>query len=413
MRNGFLLYVTGLFLALSCLPAYTQQPEPLGDAARRLRAEKEAASKSLDAARAAALDPQKADVLPHITTGPITQLQLFTWLAAEMASEDLVFELHNRGIAFEPDDLFSENLASVTTSASIAGAVHAARRTSDSQTTNSSALSAIVSVGVSVKNHDYDEALLRMRPLFENDPQNPDLYFALGNIFKNLDYLDRETWALSRAVELAPAFPYSHGQLSFAYYQMDDSEDAIREARAMLKLVPNSSDAHKFLGLAFFVKNDYVDATVEYTKALLLNPKNANVHYDVGVLWAAQNQWEMAIPAYQKAISLETGRWFYYNNLGIALGHAGRVEEAVATFQKGMAIAPGRPEILQSYGAMLCRSGSHEEAISVFSELLQANPEWNSARPCLYNALMKMGRTEDAKKVKEDYIQYSPDHRPW
>jgi predicted Zn-dependent protease len=69
--------------------------------------------------------------------------------------------------------------------------------------------------------------------------------------------------------------------------------------------------------------------------------------------------------------------------------------------------------MLQSYGAMLCNSGRSAKAIEIFEVLLATTPDWNMARPCLYRALMSVGRTAEAQQVKEDYAKYSPDHSTW
>jgi predicted Zn-dependent protease len=76
-------------------------------------------------------------------------------------------------------------------------------------------------------------------------------------------------------------------------------------------------------------------------------------------------------------------------------------------------LAPGRPEILQSHGALLCNYGQNDQAIEAFTSLLQSTPDWNLARPCLDQSFMRTGRTEEAERVKEDYIKYLPDQESW
>jgi Flp pilus assembly protein TadD len=112
-------------------------------------------------------------------------------------------------------------------------------------------------------------------------------------------------------------------------------------------------------------------------------------------------------------VSLDPSWASYFSNLGIALGRVGKVDAAVAAFEQGEILAPGNPEILQNHGALLCNHGLNDEAVEVFTSLLESAPEWNLARPCLYKSLMRTGRTEQAARVKEDYIKYSPDHESW
>jgi hypothetical protein len=94
----FLLFVIPSLLCpflLSVQHLCAQQDQSLGDAARRLRAEKaEEASK--------VGPPDWATAPPQANHEPISDAQLIGWVAGGVPPEDLITELHNRGIAFLP-----------------------------------------------------------------------------------------------------------------------------------------------------------------------------------------------------------------------------------------------------------------------------------------------------------------------
>jgi tetratricopeptide (TPR) repeat protein len=409
------------FILLTLLPSFiismrAQQAKSLGDVGRPTPEQKENANGAMLPRQPAGEAAQSA---------PVTQMQLFAWLAGGLSTEDQVRELRARGIAFEPDEACLRDLAAAGDEALLISELHAAQRhlsvspaqnaataTKNADSTQS-ALVQMMKVAMAVKKADYRVALRLMTPLLQSDANNPDLLFALGTIFNEMEDWDNASRAFARAVELAPQFPYGHGQLSLMYYQMGEAERAEAEAQAMLKLLPQSSDGHKFLGLALSAEDDDEGAFQEYAKALQLNPNNGMVYYDIGVLRAAQKDWEEAIVAYRRAIKIGPAHWYFYNNLGIALSRVGRVDEAIKAFDKGLELAPQNPELLQSYGALLCNSGRDEQAVELFTKLLAATPDWNMARPCLYRSLMRLGRADEAKQVKEDYTKYSPDHSPW
>jgi tetratricopeptide (TPR) repeat protein len=414
------------FIVLTLLPSFiipmrAQQAKSLRDVAQRAHEPKQNVHGALLPKQA-----QPADEAAQ--SAPVTQMQLFSWLAGGLSTEDQLRELRARGIAFEPDEACLRDLAAAGDDALLISELRAAQRhlsvppaqnaasaptkNADSTPTQS-ALIQMVKVAMAVKKEDYRVALRLMTPLLQSDANNPDLLFALGNIFNEMEDWENASRAFARAVELAPQFPYGHGQLSLMHYQMGEAERAEAEAQAMLKLLPQSSDGHKFLGLALSAEDDDEGAFQEYAKALQLNPNNGMVYYDIGVLRAAQKDWEEAIVAYRRAIKIGPAHWYFYNNLGIALSRVGRVDEAIKAFDKGLELAPQNPELLQSYGALLCNSGRDEQAVELFTKLLAATPDWNMARPCLYRSLMRLGRADEAKQVKEDYTKYSPDHSPW
>jgi tetratricopeptide (TPR) repeat protein len=405
------LWLAIVVIALVSLSIGARAQESLGDVARRYRVDKQ---------NAAAPNTSGAQTSTRVgegqsEAGPVTEIQLFAWLAGGLSNEDVIQEVHTRGIAFEPDASCLKNLVTARDDASLARVLDEFRRhdVTAPEEQKPEIVRHAVEAAIAAKRKDYAAALIHLRTALQVDLNNGDLYFAAGYSFGQLEHWGPAALALTRAIELNPGFPYGHGLLSLAFYNMQDGDRAEAEARIMLKSLPNNSDAHKFLGLAFSAQEDYNGALAEYAEALRLNPKNALVYYDIGVVRAAQSDWERAIDAYQQAIKTAQVDWYVYNNLGIALGRVNRVQEAISAFEKGRARAPNRPDLLQSYGALLCNHGYNAQAVEVFTHLLATTSDWNMARPCLYRSLMKLGRTAEAEQVKQDYIKYSPDHTAW
>jgi tetratricopeptide (TPR) repeat protein len=402
MGNRPLFVRASLLLFSIAIPAAAQQSEPLGDVAKHLHAEKGGAaiSPELPGKQDYRSETAKENPKSLSFSEPISQLQMFAWIAGGMAQEDLINEIGSHGVTFEPDEACFSALTETGNAALAKELGMAQRHADDGQLKNDEATAQIVKTAISVKKKDYQAALRQISPLLELEPANPNLLFALGNIFGKLGSFDNVVRAAVRAIQLEPDFPHAHGQLSFAYYRLGDGEQAVNEARAMLRLLPNSSDGHKLVGLGLSAQGNDAGALLEYDKALELNPKNAAAYYDIGLIRNQQHDWELAITAYQHATVLDPSVWFYFNNLGIVLGKVGRVEQALAAFEKGRAVGPDEPELLQSYGSQLCSAGRETQAIEVFTSLLQKVPEWNMARPCLYRLLMRAGHAEEEKKVK-------------
>ena len=404
MRRYWLLCLALVFAA--ALQALCQESQSLGDIARGARQQKQKAALGTSAA-----DSSTPDAL---SARPVTRLQLFAWLASQSESEDIARELRSRGLSFDPDDNFVRDFTAAGADSSLLDELKKAERhpatdpASDSET-----LQSIKTAALAAHERNYADAMRPLRDALQRDPNNPDLYFALGGLMRETEDFPGAVWAFTRCTQLAPAFAPAHGQLSYAYFRIQESEKAIVEARVMLKLQPDSAEAHKLLGLALAAAGDDDSAMREYQTALNLRPDYANVYFDMGQVRAREKNWPLAISFYRRALDLGRSNWYYYNQLGIALGRDGRIDEAVAVFKKGIAFDSGRPEIRQSYGALLCNNGRYKEAVVAFRELLQLEPDWNMARPCLYRSLMSTGKTAEAEKVKQDYIKHDPNHESW
>ena len=402
MKARSILFLSVILLV--SLPNFSQDSESLGEIARHARQEKAAAEHE------AAVQGVSA---AHQALGPITKLQLFAWIPGA-SSDDLTVDVKSRGIAFDLDDVTVRDLSSAGADPSLLEALRKAVRHPEAISGSGLVMETDVKdAAVAIKKDDFSGALRLLRKALQRDPHSPEILFALGNVFRKMEDWQNAGWAYSQVVESQPDLGYAHGQLANVECALDDGEGAVGEAQAMLKLLPNSADAHRFLGRGLEAEERYEEALRAYDQSLAIRPNDALVFYDIGIVRKDQNNYLAAIASYQRAIDLDSSKWYFFNNLGIAFRRLGRTDEAVAAFENGKALAPQRPELLQSYGATLCDAGRYEQAIVQFTELLQTTPDWNMARPCLYRALVRTGRTEEAERVKEDYKKYSPDGESW
>ena len=341
MRSRFICSVVIELVVLFVVSTFAEQTESLGDAARRLRLEKQNASQPTIVPDGSAKPSQVNGVTLVPFGGPVSRLQILAWIVGGVSEEDLVYELKTSGLSFEPDDACLREIGAISSDRVTHELETAPKHLEGSQSNKSDAVEQMSKVATAAKKKDYRGALNVLKPLLQADSSNPDLLFAVGGILIAAEDWSRSMMVLARAIQVSPDFPYAHGQLSYSYYRMGSGEAAVSEARIVVKMRPNSSDAHKLLGLGLSIEEDYSGALKEYNEAIRLNPNNANVYYDIGVMRVDQNDWESAVTAYQKSLKLKPGNEKVYNNLGIALDKAGRLNDAIEAFEKRSRL--GRP----------------------------------------------------------------------
>lgn len=393
-----------------------QNAESLGDAARRIRAQRQ---KQRSAHHHAPVQ-QPAPAAPSATAAPsapiprppFTDLRLLALVAGDMPSQEIIAELGARGIDFDPDPEYLEKLNQIEGGPIAEALRKAEHRVARGKNRHAEEATILADAGFAMRRQQYGNAVRTLQLAAQAHPDSPELYFLAGRIFRQVaDWRDaRQSFA--RAVALDPGFAWAHGELSFALYQIgqvepsDGGAAAVREARAMLSELPKSADAHKYLALALTLARDYDGALAEFDKALVLNPRDPSAFFDVGVTRAGQLDWPRAIVGYQRAIELDPAQWNYYYNLGIALKAAGRLNEAILSYQKAKSLAPDQLSIRQNLGNAYCAAGRAPEAIAELTELLKIDPGWNMARPCLAQALRQVGKSADADKVEREYARY-------
>jgi len=400
MRIKILCLTIALLLFGSLLPAQDSE-QPLGDVARQARA-----------ARAHA-----ADSVPRISTAnsprhgnePVSDFQLLAWIVGGMPTGDLLLELNTRGISFEPNQFYIEQLRSVCAGAQLIAALQKTPRyASAERASDAEALNVLTEAGFALNRGQYLKASQAIVRLLRRDPNNADLYVALGNIFREGGDFENGAQAYSRATDLEPNLAYPHGQLSYMYYKMRDGRSAEAEALKMLALQPKSADAHKFLGLALQQLRQYDAALAEYDKALAIQPDYAHVYYDIGIVKAEQGNLAGAVEAYRRAMALSPTVPTYYYMLGNAYYKANRFAEAVDALTTAEGLAPDDLRIKMNLGNALASLGRYEEAIPKFRAILDVDPSWNNARQSLCYSLLQLGRREEAKKVRAEWPGYRP-----
>jgi tetratricopeptide (TPR) repeat protein len=346
---------------------------------------------------------------PEWQGAPVSKMTVLAWAAAGLPPADAARELQSRGTDFALDESFTALVKSAGAEVLLSDLQAATLHATAAPEPAADRLANLAEAGAATHQHEYAAALKLVAAELRLDSKNADLLFAAGNLLLERGNSGPAAMVLVQSVEANNKFPYTHGRLAYAYYQLGAGADAQREAQFMINLVPGSADSYKYLGLAFEVQGGYGMALKQYDKALAIDPENSTVYYDIGIARAGMNDWNGAVEAYQHSARLDRTRAPLYNNLGIALGKLARVDEAVAAFERAKKLDPDVPQFRQSYGAVLCNAGRYEAAVVEFTALLRMDPTWNMARPCLAKSLARLGRTEEAEKVRADYARYEAD----
>jgi Flp pilus assembly protein TadD len=103
---------------------------------------------------------------------------------------------------------------------------------------------------------NYEAALLELKRITLDDPNNAYAYNLLGTAFWELRQLEAARDAYRAAVLLAPSFLGARTALAQTLRRMGDFAGAEREARMALRQEPRDGDAHMVLGLIFAARGE-------------------------------------------------------------------------------------------------------------------------------------------------------------
>ena len=191
------------------------------------------------------------------------------------------------------------------------------------------------------------------------EPQNAELYAALGNIHVKLDNL----------------------QAAAAQY------------RSAAALDRSKADYHKWLGNTLFKQEDWQGAALEWEIVLRLEPNNALNVNNLGTAYDGLEQVEKAKDCYQKAISLAPGNFVPQYNLGGSNFRLQSIKEASDAYLESVKsndkFAPAHFHL----GNCFYNLGPREGAITEWEKAIQLDSKY--VEP-LYNLGVALWQTDNA-----------------
>ncbi|MGH9754978.1 MAG: FG-GAP-like repeat-containing protein, partial [Blastocatellia bacterium] len=137
-----------------------------------------------------------------------------------------------------------------------------------------------------------------------------------------------------QALERDPNFAVARINLALAHFYLNDSRAAVEEARAGVKLAPDSPHAHYVLAAALRNEKLYDESLAEFNKVLSIDPRDSAANIQIGQLHSQKQQYPRAIAAFQRAISSEPYNATAVYSLAQALIRSGQVAEGRKTLDR-------------------------------------------------------------------------------
>lgn len=165
--------------------------------------------------------------------------------------------------------------------------------------------------------------------------------------------------------------------LAIAYMRLLETDKAVTEAQAALKLDPGSARAHHVLGKLFYMKGDYPKALAELERAVVLEP-DLDAAYTLGMTYLRLKDVGRARLLFEEMQAALSNSAVAHNLFGRAYYEAGFPEEAEREFRQAIAIDPHAPRAHFYLGYAILQHGGSErlpQAAAEFERELQLHPQ--------------------------------------
>ncbi|HTI37937.1 MAG TPA: protein kinase [Vicinamibacterales bacterium] len=204
----------------------------------------------------------------------------------------------------------------------------------------------------------------------------------------------------------------SYGQLGYGSYVAP--EEAFPRARAAarkaLDLDPNLAEAHASLGYALMYYDwNFPEAEREYARAVALNPSYATAHqwyaYWLTAMEQPLDRTEREVSAAQRLDPLSVS---IYTDRAYILHYYGRNDEALHAVRLALDMDPKFPLAYFWLGRIFTSEGRYDEAEAAFEKIGPLRT-WTPAMAALGFAYGKAGRTDDARRIIDEFAALTRD----
>jgi tetratricopeptide (TPR) repeat protein len=200
---------------------------------------------------------------------------------------------------------------------------------------------------------------------------------------------------------------------------LGDSADAVKQLRALLRIVPHHAEARHDLAQNLAALGRYDEAFAEFDEALRLRPNDPTIHNNLAVALAQTGRLDDAIAHFKDALRLQPDYPAAHNNLALALVKAGRFDEAITHYNEALRLDPNYRDAQRNLvEAHIARAGELmgqqrvDKAIRDYEAAAQLEPNVPELQYNLATALARTSRMAEAVQHFREALRLRPDWPP-
>lgn len=218
-----------------------------------------------------------------------------------------------------------------------------------------------------------DEAIVNYELAARYDPNNPLIYFGLGDLYLGIKNNDNAAIQnLTKAVTLKPDFAPAYYELGLAYSNKSNYAEAVKQFQNAIKHDSKYLNAYLELGALYRQQKNYEEASKWLLKATEEFPTDYLPYKEAARTYSYYQKNEEAIKYYEKAIGLVTGDLAWFGDIMKCRITRLRAQypEAIACFKSVKIPNSGDAgQIPYDVGLTHVASGNKQAALAQYEEL--------------------------------------------
>jgi tetratricopeptide (TPR) repeat protein len=203
-------------------------------------------------------------------------------------------------------------------------------------------------VRVRIAQKHYDEAQRFLAHKLKEFDQTPELYVALGLLYREVEQLEEAMRAFEQALTLREDYAQAHFYLAAQLDRLGRKQDARINLRRTIELDPNHPDALNYLGyLDAEAGLNLKEAKALIERAVAIDPDNGSYLDSLGWVDYQMGNIDEAIRHLERAASLLGTDPVIFDHLGEAYFTRHELERARQNWQRALELGAERDAILE------------------------------------------------------------------
>ena len=292
----------------------------------------------------------------------------------------------------------------------------------------------MTSAKVYIQQKEYDQALIQLKKEIEKNPTNAEAYFLAGQLYGEMDSLDKMVEMFNKAEELDTSYRAeiikwrrSKSAEAFnkglkAWKRKKDLEKSLKWTYMAIKIDSTNVNAYKNLGFLYQQKQMkfeqegnkdsaqyYIDKRIEvYRKAHFMDPDDEELAAILAALYTAENMPPSSISILELYIG-KAQNPKVYSAAADAYDQLGQTEKALQMLTHMEKLDPNDAGVLFDIGVRYYNMEKYDEAAQYFDKVLKIKPDDVNALNNKGLALFNAGKLDEAEKIFVELVKKKPD----
>ncbi len=194
----------------------------------------------------------------------------------------------------------------------------------------------------------------------------------------------------NQALEIIPGEALAYSGKALAYYLLNKSGEALKEAERAREIAPDNPENIAILGFIYY-NLGMIDKAVSEYKEVANKLTSSIAFYNLATLYVVKGDYDGAQKAFRQAIKIDPKFAEAHNNLGYALWLGEQFQEARDSFERAISLKPDYLDPHYNLGIALYVAGDYEAARKEFLYLEQVSPGYKEVRGYLKKIEEKLG----------------------